>query len=433
MSTTQLQALIQEIDGRKTKLDPLDRYYNGNPPLAFLTPEAREALGNRFGHIASNFCRLTVTSIAERLRITGFTRSGQADAALWQDWARNDLDQLAGTLHREALTLGTAYAIVWADSTGAPSISVESAHQMTALRDPGTRQLVAAVKKWNTATGSEAVLYGPEKIIRYVSDSQNATSGAQFKVSESIDNPLGVVPVVEFRNSDRLLDEGVSELRDVIPLQDSLNKLLADLMVGSEYYARPRRWATGIELEEDEDGEAENPYPEGNRMMIAEAPDAKFGQLAAADLNSYDTAIRTIVSQIMAVSSLPGHYTGIVANQPPNADGLRAAEASLTARVEQRQHQFGRGWEQVMNLAHAIRTNTDPSAARVSVVWADPATRSMAQEADAVVKLYQAGLLPASAALERLGYTDEQITRIRDSRRAEALDAAGTDLGALLV
>lgn len=342
------------------------------------------------------------------------------------------MDQLAGTLHREALTLGTAYAIVWADAQGQPTISVESAHQMAVIRDPGTRQVVAAAKRWNTAKGSEAVLYLPEKITRYTSDSQNATAGAQFRVTETIENPLGVVPVVEFRNSDRLLDEGVSELRDIAPLQDSLNKLLADLMVGSEYYARPRRWATGIELEEDEDGEAENPYPEGNRMMISEAPDAKFGQLAAADLNSYDTAIRTIVSQIMAVSSLPGHYVGMTANQPPNADGLRAAEASLTARVEQRQHTFGRSWEKVAGLAHAIRTNTDPLAAEITVTWADPATRSVAQEADAVVKLFTAGLLPATAALERLGYTEDQISRIRSARRTEALDTAGTDLVGLL-
>ena len=85
-----------------------------------------------------------------------------------------------------------------------------------------------------------------------------------------------------------------------------------------------------------------------------------------------------------------------------------------------------------MALAHAIRTNTDPAAAGVTVVWADPATRSIAQEADAVVKLFTAGLLPASAALERLGYTEDQISRIRDSRRAEALDATGTNLEALL-
>lgn len=432
MSTKLLQNMIQDLDGRQGHLSRLDNYYNGNSPLAFLAPEAREALGDRFTRMSSNYCRLAVTSIAERLRVTGFTRAGEHDPALWSTWTANDLDQLAGTLHREALVLGTAYALVWADESGAPVISVESAHQMSAVRDPGTRTITAAVKRWETTEGTEAVLYGPEGIIRYTSKSHHATAASQFTVAETLQNPLGVVPVVEFRNSDRLLEAGVSELRDLIPLQDSLNKLLADLMVGSENYARPRRWATGIELEEDEEGYAENPYSENDKMMISETPDSKFGQLAASDLSSYETAIRTIISQISAVSSLPSHYTGQMANQPPSADGLRAAEASLTARVEQRQAVFGRGWEKVMGLAHAISTGADPLAADVGIVWADPATRSVAQEADSVVKLFTAGLLPASTALERLGYTETQIAQIRAERRSDALDVAGTDLAGLM-
>ena len=55
--------------------------------------------------------------------------------------------------------------------------------------------------------------------------------------------------------------------------------------------------------------------------------------------------------------------------------------------------------------------------------WADAATRSVAQEADAVIKLFAAGLLPASFALAKLGYTDDEIVEIRAARRAEALDS----------
>ena len=39
---------------------------------------------------------------------------------------------------------------------------------------------------------------------------------------------------------------------DLVPLVDGLNKSLADMLVTSEYAARPRRWATGIELEEED-------------------------------------------------------------------------------------------------------------------------------------------------------------------------------------
>lgn len=66
------------------------------------------------------------------------------------------------------------------------------------------------------------------------------------------------------------------------------------------------------------------------------------------------------------------------------------------------------------------------------VKWADPSTRSVAAEADAVTKLYAAGLLPSTAALARLGYSEDEIASIRDARRAEALDGQGVDLAGLL-
>ena len=62
----------------------------------------------------------------------------------------------------------------------------------------------------------------------------------------------------------------------------------------------------------------------------------------------------------------------------------------------------------------AVRDGRDPNMIDgIRVHWADAATRSVAQEADAVVKLYQAGLLPASYALTKLGYSDDEIIEIR--------------------
>lgn len=167
-------------------------------------------------------------------------------------------------------------------------------------------------------------------------------------------------------------------------------------------------------------------------MMVSEAAEAKFGQLEAADLSAYQNAVQVLQTQIMAVSALPAHYVGITGNQPASADALRAAEASLAARAEARQATFGRAWEQVARLMVAVQDGTDPASVDVAVQWADPATRSVAQEADAVVKLYAAKLLPASYALARLGYRDDEVQAIRAARRAEALDGAGTDLQALL-
>ena len=423
-----LQTLLQKLDEPVARYAELDRYYNGTQPLAFLSPEAKAALGNRFGLMASNIPRLAVTALAERLRITGFT----GDAALWADWIRNDLDQASGIAHREALLLGDSFVIVWADQFGRPLVTCESAKQVAVLTDPGSRQVYAAIKRWEDANlkTTEAVMYLRDKIVRLRADQQGAVANG-FKTVEEFANPLGIVPVVNLRNTDRIIgDWGSSEIDDLKPLVDALNKSLADMMVTSEYVGRPRRWATGIELTEtpvldadgnpvlDEDSQPvmteTNPIPEGHRAMISENDQAKFGQLQAADLAGYEASVRVILGQVMAVSTLPAHYVGVFTDNPASADALRAAEASLTARAEARQQTFGRSWEQVARLMIAVRDGRDPNMIDgIRVHWADAATRSVAQEADAVVKLYQAGLLPASYALTKLGYSDDEIIEIR--------------------
>ncbi|UXA05711.1 phage portal protein [Mycobacterium sp. SMC-2] len=444
MNQDLLVELLHTLDGPQWRYSTLQSYYTGRQPLSFLSPEARVALGDRFGRMASNLPRLAVTSLAERLRVVGFK-----GADVWPDWLRLDLDQLSAAAHRDALLFGQSFVICWADSVGRPLVTVESPKQVAVISDPGTRAVTSAVKRWRTQTTTEAVVYLPDQIIRLRADTPGAAT-AGFYVVETLDNPMGVVPVVPLRNSDLVsvwrpdangtTDIGHSELDDLMPLVDGLNKVLTDLLVSSEYVGRPRRWATGIELVErpvlDADGnpvldnnnepvmETVSPIPEGDRLMTAESEQAKFGQLDAADLRGYTNAVNVLVTQIMAVSALPAHYVGILTDSPTSADAIRAAEASLTARAEARQQSFGRGWEQAARLMVAVRDGVDPAVVDVQVQWAPADTRSVAAEADATVKLFQAGLLPASYALQKLGYSADEIAAIRAARTADAATLA---------
>lgn len=136
--------------------------------------------------------------------------------------------------------------IVWADQFGRPNVTVESAQQVAVLTDPGTRRITSAVKRWETQSTTEAVLYLPDRIVRLRANQTGATTQGYFTVEELV-NPLAVVPVVNLRNADRLLgDYGCSEIDDLKPLVDGLNKSLADMMVTSEHVGRPRRWASAV-------------------------------------------------------------------------------------------------------------------------------------------------------------------------------------------
>lgn len=380
-----------------------------------------------------------VDTLAERLRVTGFTGTGHDDT-LWRHWLAQDMDQESRLLHREALILGAGYVIVWAGQDGTPSVSVESATQVAVIRDPGTRRVTAAVKRWNTPTGTQATIFERDRITRLASDAPGATTTG-FRTTAVLPNPLGWVPVVRFANTVRLADEGVSEMADVAPLADALTKLTTDMLTASEFTARPRRWATGLELTEsdviDEEtgqptGEVEtvSPIPEGDRLMINESPEGKFGQLSGSDLGGYDSAIKVLTRQIAAVTGLPDHLLGIGGDNPTSADAIRASEAALTARAEARQGIFGRQWEHVARLMVAVATGADPDRVPAAVQWADPTTRSVAQEADAVVKLHAAGILPTRYALTRLGYTTAELAEIETARQDERVATATADVTA---
>ncbi|MBD0862734.1 phage portal protein [Gordonia sp. zg691] len=416
--------LDQALNVRAPALYRLGQYYAGEQPLAYLSPDARKAIGQRFDRIAVNLPRLAVQAIAERLRVAGFTDAeGKLDRALWAAWVRSDLDQTSPAAHREALGMGESAVIVWARPDGKAVASVESGSQVAVHRDAGTHEVLAAIKRWTelrpdgTEGATRWVIYRPDRIEHLVGDGAQITAARILRV---VDNPLLAVPVVPLTNADRPLDTfGVSEFADLIPVVDAINKLTADMLTASEFGARPRRWATGLELAEEpridddgnpvlaEDGEpimdVINPVSETDRMMVNEAPEGKFGQLPGADLTGYQTAVDVLLQQASAVSGLPGHYLGLNTTVPASADAIRAAEAALTARAEARQAVFGRAWEQVGRLILAVENGGEVADYSPRVQWADPATRSAAQEADAIVKLHGAGIITTTEARTRLG------------------------------
>lgn len=426
--TELLTELIQELDAPQNRICELERYATGSQALAFLSPEAKQALGTRLGRMVSNIPKLAVTALSERIRILGFTGVDITD-----EWRRNDLDELSAVAIREALLFGNSYVIVWA-SQGRPLVTIESPKQVAVIRDPATREVTSAVKRWRSKTETHVLVYLPDRIEHHRADNPHAAT-AGFQLIETIDNPLGVVPVVPVTNADFLLGDGSSEIDDLIPLCNALNKYLADMQVSAEYTARPRRWATGIELVEkpvlDDEGnpvlvegepvtETVNPIPEGNRAMISENDAAKFGQLPAADLAGYENAVRVILGQIMAVSALPAHMIGVLQNQVTSADALRAAEASLTARAAARQKTFGRAFEQVARLIVAVRDGVNVEDVTPQIVWSDPGTRSEAQHADAAVKLFSAGILSRETTLRRLGFNDQEVAAELSRHRDDA-------------
>lgn len=381
-----------------------------------------------------NLCRLAVDAVAERMRIKGVTATvrGQ-DVSEHANllYESTQLPQLLNPLLVDALALGSAYLIVWPNSSGVPTITPESARTMITSHDPVTGSVTGALKRWQERDHSGVVVrdhvitYERDGITHYV-----GSGGTEVRKVETRANPLGEVPVIPLINVARIGERsGGSVIDDMGHLVDALNKILTDMLVASEDVARPRRWASGVELEDDYDddgftadgvdddpaapalgydddpleGQAVSPFEDGNRMWTVESADAKFGQLPGADLAGYRTAVDLLVQQIMSVSALPAHMLGITTSNPSSADAIRAAEASLTARAESRISVLGLALERALALMVAMEYRVNPSEVTVNIKWASAGTRSVAQEADAVTKLHALGILSTDEAREIMG------------------------------
>lgn len=411
------------LQERRLCIQQLEQYYRGNQPSTYLPPELLAQLGNRMVNLNINYCRKTVTSLTERLKVTGFRVDGAAtaDAELWQAWTRNRMPVRSVWALRDALSLGAGYLSIWA-ANGVPRIAVESPHQMVPYIDPVTREPLGYLKQWSayddlTNTGqSYSVLYLPDRTETYLSDSPsppNSIPASGWILQNVIPNPLGVLPIVQLLNASDTLDfYGESEFSDVIPLVDWLNKSCLDLAAASDSAGTPRKFLSGLTIQLDDSGEPVDPFSqEKNRVWMSENPDARMTQYDGAQLTNFVAEAEFIIRQIAIVSNIPQYQLGL-AVQPTSADGVRAQNLSLTTSAESKITLFDGAFARAGQLMRAIETGQNPDAITVSPIWRPVEDKAESAGTDSVSKLVAAGVPLRTALQIMLGWTDEQLNQI---------------------
>lgn len=444
---TQLNVLYGRLAARAPKIRAMDAYYTGDHPLPFLSKAHQDKIRSEFRQMLddsrSNFMRLVIDAVAERLTVSGFRLSAesdmQADKDSWDIWQANNLDSLSRTAFLETLIKGVSYFSVWAPETsdGYASIAVEDALETIIAYTPGSNfsRRDAALKAWNDpAAGVErANVYLPDGIYKYQRPASGFTALSQWatrdsgrgwepvKDDEYVENPTGIVPIVALRNRPRLLCEGESEIADHFRIQNQINAFLFLLALAGYFGAHRQRWVTGIKLETDEaTGQLKEPYDVAiDKLWAEERPDAKFGDFEQTDLGQYLKSIDQKVEHLALVSRTPRHYM-IPSGQEPSGDAIKSAESGLVKKVMDKQDDFADGLEEMLRLARMFQGESDLPVDS-EVVWADPAVESEGVRTDAVIKKYGAGLIPKEQALEDLGYSQTQIARMMAMTAAENL------------
>ncbi len=396
-----IEVAIEQFRNQAGRYRRSSRYYAGEHSLSFATEKFANTFGDLFREFALNLCPAVCDAIKDKLKITGFgvrseerDRSRTLSADVNEIWRANRMAIRAGEVHKEALKNGDAYVIVWPAADGTVQIFPNSAETCTVGYDeemPG--RVKWAAKYWRTRDKRTRLnLFFPDRIEKFISkDAQDgflpnaesftptvesarsiASKNAEERdESRTLNNPFGVVPVFHFANNADIGSFGVSELEPAIPVQDGLNKAVLDMLVAMEVCAYRQRWAAGIEIQYDKDGNAAAPFKAGiDHLWLAEDPDAKFGDFAAADLEQFLKVKDGFRIDIASVTGTPLYYLMPQVRGFPSGESLRKAETRFVAKVRDRQEQFGTVWEDVMTFALRIAGHAN---AAVTTEW-EPAS-----------------------------------------------------------
>jgi hypothetical protein len=445
----QLDHLLQE---QLPGIGLYSNYYDGNHRLQFATSKFREAFGELFEAFATNWCGLVVDVAVDRLKIQGFRfGTDDADEDAKNIWQFNNLDALSAQAHTEAVKCGTAYLLVGPppEPGAEPRITVEHPAQCYVLLDPADRtKRLAGIKKYTAKNGDiVAVIYEPDLITTYVKRSAFQTAEAfglilpagmsDWDTKSQVKNVLGEVPLIPLANAPNLLTGGTSDLKPAVKLNDAANKFFTDMIHASEFTSFPQRILTGVELPRDpvtgEVLDSEELRAAVSRLWVFEGDNAKAHQLAVGDLGNYVEGVDMAVQHLAAQTRTPPHYLlAKLANI--SGEALITAEVGLVARCKRKHLDFSDAWEDAMRLAfkwksiHAdLRDETAGDASTflersqmfdAETIWADPERIAPSTLADAVIKEQAAGV-PWEKRMEKLGYSPQEIDRMREQRLRE--------------
>lgn len=401
-----------DTEERAAKVALFRNYVDGDH-RANLTDEMRKQLRieNKTGdtqhspsltELNANHCDVIVETMADRLEVTAI----DADNKPAQDWIakvmrQNRFDGLQGDVHRATCRDGDTYLLAeWDKERQQVRWYHEPAYDgidgMVVLYDkPG--QIGVAVKIWRTTTEnlSDTVrvnVYYPDRIEKYTSKGgvtlekytvEGEPWPALWKRKDG--KPIGV-PVIHFPNrSVEYHDYGYSEIEQVIPLQDVLNRILYSMVMTAENTAFPMRLLIGTEppagitpgmfikvLVRDNQNRVAEPSPE----QIEWFKSIRLETTKQGDLQPFIEQARWTQQQMYEISGTPLPASG---NDTESGESQKQREIKLLGKVRRFQVKAGNAWEDVAALSHVIESayaaSPPPAYTTFSTKWRNPELR----------------------------------------------------------
>ena len=280
-------------------------------------------------------------------------------------------------------------------------------------------------------------LYYPERVEKYMRETSDESgwqpyqdpgdAGWPIPWQDRAGLPLGIA-AAHFRNPDTR-----SELWDVIPLQDALNKLLIDTLAGADTSGFRLLFAHGFVPTTD----GKEPAADGTNLLAlapgsiisTKAADAGLEVVPPGDLGQLLAVYDRIVLRLATVTRTPiSKLTG----QVQAAETLKEEKEPLLAKVRMRQALFGEAWEHVLRvavgLANAFGGQMLERTAPMDVLWLPAEARDEKAELEALA-LKQSMGVPEEQLWREMGYTEEEISKMQASDEVQARVAGRKAIG----
>lgn len=357
-----------------------------------------------------------------------------------QEWAdelleRNRIDGLQVDVHEAALRDGNTYLMVYADVEyeGTPQeqrvvcFSHEPAYDgsygMVVLYETTTSKTpMLAVKVWNVSSTQVADtvrvnVYYDDRIERYAGQTASGLKAYSDDGEPSVipwvmpdGTPIGV-PIIHFRNRGSSAGNfGLSELENVLPLQDASNVVLTSLVATALLSGFPIRLAVGFDAPADV-------VP--GRIISAVAKDGAGKPSTSEDASRYHGAVRIDQFEVADLSQLIGvaqYLKGemyAVTNTPTDdvaadasGEARKQSEVKLIGKVKRFEVRNGNAWEDAVRMAARVQAAfaADPSpldeTTRLTAQWADPEVRNDSKFTADMLMQYEKGVIDQRTYLE---------------------------------
>jgi len=404
-------------------------YDEGRHRLLFATDKYRNTFGDLFREFADNLCDDVVDGITDRLQITSWASSDQGvNAAADAVWTRNQGEARTGAVHRNGFREGDGFTIVQTDQENRARIYRQKPTQM-AVRYSTERpdEMDLAAKVWKAGKRYRVNLYYPDRTEKYASRGLGADGGlpkaAAFVLLRAGDPALqqdeeGItehgdgIPVFHYPNGE-LSAYGRSILAGVIPLQDGLNKSVADMLVSMESRALPQRWATGVQVERDPvTGQEKDPFKDAGPGSVwrTGAKEAGFGEFSAADVAQFLSVTDFFKIEAARKGAMPQHGVTLHSGQSgsfPSGVALLVAEGRTVKLARDRQRDWGTEHRREMAYAVNLELGTQAVTAQdLDLDWAPPETRDMKALLEELAMKKDLGV-PLERLLVEAGYSSD--------------------------